>query len=156
MNDDERQEVEDMIQEELERRQDEKRLLKMHGNNYEDDEDDRKDRGRWIKLPCCAFMLFILAISVYLIYYVSVKLKDPVYQEYLKGKEIIEQVPGKIEELNQAAKDQIDVGKNLVDETGYTIDKFEQKIDSAKNAYDKAQEITEDLKALNDYTKQAL
>ena len=154
MNREARDEMEMMIKDELDRRQEEKRWRDLRGNNF-DDTDDKKG-GSFIKLPCCLVILVALAFAITLIYYVYVRVREPIVKEWQDNKEFIEQVPQKVEDLKNTTQDKIETGKVMLNEANYTIENLEQKIDSAKNAYNKAAEITQDLQDLSGYTKKAL
>lgn len=154
MNNLDYEEIEMMIKDELDRRQEEKRWRNYRGNNF--DHSENKKSGGLIKIPCCLIVLIVMALAIVLIYYVYIQIRDPIISEWQKDKAALEQLPQKVEELKDHITEALGTGKIKIEEANYTLENIEQKIDSIKNAYNKTRELTEDLKDLSNYTNQIL
>lgn len=145
MSDYSQDEVEQMYGEELNEFKNERRLKALHGNNYE----ESRKKGSFIKLPCCLVLLLILGLSAYLVYYFYINIKDPLYKEYLKEKENIEQSTEKINEIKNNVNQAIESGKDLINKAEDTKESFDQ-------AYEDVENVKQGVDDLSDYSQKFL
>lgn len=137
-----REEQEFEYQEELQELRQAKKLRAMRGNNYDDDEEVKKQKPRLIKLPCCFVMILVMALAVYIVYYVYGQIKDPLYKEWLRNKDTIMEVPQTLQHVGEEAKETFDDGKELFDQVEETKEQ--------------AAEVKQDIENTVDYTKDYL
>lgn len=141
-----RQETEDKYRQELENKKLEQRLYSLRDNNYEAPEAEKRTKPRLIKLPCCLVLLLITGLSVYLIYYVYIQIKDPVYKEWLKEKQTLQQLPEKIQETGEGLKNTIDEGRQFFEKAQDTAQQTKETYDQAKDTYNEIEEEIEQVK----------
>ena len=106
-----------------------------------DEEPTKKHSG--IKGFCCVAVIILLVISGYLIYVVAVKMKDPLYQEWLKNKESIFKTGETFKDIQNQVEDKVKQGTE-------TYDKIKGTADEVQNLKNKADEIEKSLNASSD------
>jgi hypothetical protein len=106
-----------------------------------DEEPTKKHSG--IKGFCCVAVIVLLIASGYLIYVVAVKMKDPLYQEWLKNKESIFKTGETFKDIQNKVEDKVKQGTE-------TYDKIKDTADQAQTLKNKADEIEKNLNASAD------
>jgi len=107
----------------------------------------QKRKIHFLKLPCCAVMLLVLVACFYLAYFVYNQIKEPLFEEIEKGREVLEQSPKEIKEKAEVVKDTLDQGLEFLEQTQETVEEIDSK-------YNQVKDITQEVKdTVSEYTE---
>lgn len=69
------------------------------------DHDLKPKKRRYLTLPCCLATIVITALALFIIYFVYVSIREPLYRTWLQTQPKIEALPGQIESGLDTATD---------------------------------------------------
>lgn len=108
-----------------------------------------KREDRKVNKYCCWLIFLIAALSVFVIYYFIINIKDAVIKDYFKKKEQVEEL---LPQGKDEIKKSIEQGESLITETQKSVgdlqDKYQETketVEGAQKKYEKVKEIKENI-----------